>query len=296
MLKSNRTIDFSKKFLPPELTPLFHTEAYRLLNTEQQLRYNQLHGLYFNEQIMFFERAFARTLLTNLLPELLPESLRSGLRQFMQEEEEHSAMFQQLNETCAPLYYSKQTFYFIQVPAPGRSILRFISSHPKWFPAFLWLMHLQEERALFYAKKFLEHKTELEPAFVESQRKHLADEVGHVRWDQELIEWLWPATPLWLRKLNVRFLAWMIGEYFSAPKRAGVRVLDTLVEEHPEISPIHRQLRQALLALERDTDYRESFYSPRNVPETLKRFDAWPEFSVLTTVMPGYVPQMITTV
>ena len=295
MHSAERTIDFSKKFLPEELTPLFHTDGYDLLNAEQQLRYNQLHGLYFNEQIMFFERSFARTLLTNVLSEPLPEALRSGVRQFMLEEEEHSAMFQSLNETSAPQYYSRQPFYFIKVPPVAQTGLQFISSHPKWFPAFLWLMHLQEERALFFARKFLEHKEELEPAFVEAQRKHLADEVGHVRWDRELIERLWPGTPSWLRGVNVRFLAWMIGEYFSAPKRAGVRVLDALVRDRTELAPKHQQLRQCLLDLERDQEYRVSFYSPHNVPETLKRFDAWPEFRVLATVMPGYVPQMATT-
>ena len=240
---------------------------------------------------MFFEKSFARTLLASLLREPLPVELKNGLRQFMEEEEQHSEMFRQLNLQCAPEYYANRAFHFIKVPAVARKILGVISRQPKLFPAFLWLMHLQEERALFYGRTFVQAGDELEPHFLETQRRHLADEVGHVRWDQTLIDCIWPKTNFILRQLNARFLAWMIGEYFSAPKRAGVRVVDALMEKRPELRPQHQELRQQLLDLEHDHAYRSSFYSPKNVPETFKRFDQWPEFRILARVMPGYIPQ-----
>lgn len=43
-----------RPFLPEGLTPLAHTAAYAMLTAQQRLRYNQLHGLYVNEQILLF--------------------------------------------------------------------------------------------------------------------------------------------------------------------------------------------------------------------------------------------------
>src|SRR5439155_4536436 len=122
----------------------------------------------------------------------------------------------------------------IEVPAIAGKLLDLISKRPKWFPFLLWLMHLQEERAMFFGRTFLHHVDSLEPQFVEVQRKHLADEIGHVRWDHILLDQVWPATPAWLRRLNVSLFRWMIEEYFSAPKRSALRVVARLVRELPE--------------------------------------------------------------
>src|SRR5262249_52876512 len=103
-------IDFSRPFMPEELTPLFHTPAYLWLNPSQRLRYNQLHALYFNEQTMFFEKALARNVLGYFLAQPLPTGLKSGLRQFLTEEGQHTEMFRALNRQCAPAIYARQDF------------------------------------------------------------------------------------------------------------------------------------------------------------------------------------------
>src|SRR6476659_2544317 len=99
---SDTVIDFSRRFVPEQFTPLYHTPVYSRLNADEPLRYNQLHGLYFNEQIMFFERALARNVLGRLLLSPIRKSLKPGLIQFMEEESRHSAMFLRLNRQCAP--------------------------------------------------------------------------------------------------------------------------------------------------------------------------------------------------
>ena len=62
-------IDFSKYFIPEELTPLYFTPSYGKLTETQRLRYNQLTGLYFNEQIMFLERLLAQNIIYFYLSE-----------------------------------------------------------------------------------------------------------------------------------------------------------------------------------------------------------------------------------
>jgi len=283
-------IDFSRQFMPEELTALYHAPAYSALTVVQRLRYNQLSALYFNEQTMFFEKTLARNVLGYFLTRPLPDELKSGLRQFMAEEEQHSAMFRGLNLRCAEAIYRRQEFHFIRVPPIAARILDFISKRPSRFPLLLWLMHLQEERAVFFARTFLESADSLEPHFVAAQRKHLADEIGHVRWDEALLDWVWPKTRPLLRRFNIRMFGWMIEEYFSTPKRSALRVAAALVEQFPELQPQYREFCRQLQNLGRDGNYRRSLYCPENVPSTFKRFDAWPEFRALNDAMPGYLP------
>jgi hypothetical protein len=286
----DEAIDFSRLFMPEELTPLYHTTGYRFLSVAQQLRYNQLHALYFNEQTMFFEKALARNVLGYFLSQPLPAELKSGLGLFMTEEGQHSEMFHGLNRNCAPEIYSRQLFYFIRVPPAAAVILNFISKRPQWFPFLLWLMHLQEERALFFGRTFLRYADSLEGHFVATQRRHVADEIGHVRWDEALLDWVWPKTGLLRRQLNTRVLAWMIDEYFTTPKRAAVRVLAQLTKEFPDLRADYSGFCRQLTELGDDPRYRRSLYCQENVPNTFKRFDAWPEFRPLKAAMPGYVP------
>jgi len=290
-----RPIDFSRPFLPASLTPLYHTSAYHVLNPPQQLRYNQLHALYFQEQIMFFEKTLADNVLEPFLAENLPANLKRDLEEFIAEERRHSALFLQLNRRCAPELYSGNEFHFVQLPWLGKNLLRFMSRLPKVFPLFLWLALIQEERSMYFAREFLNCDEDLEPHFLSLQRMHLADEVGHVQCDQELLDWLWPRTPAWLRQLNAHLLGWMIGEYFSLPKRAGLRVLEQLAAEFPELRSSSQKLRQQLLELKNDLPYRSSLYSRENIPKTLARFDAWPEFRTLCRHIPGYLPQLLPT-
>ena len=283
------SIDFSRPFMPEELSPLYFTPAYRTLTPSQKLRYNQISALYFNEQTMFFEKALARNVLGYFLAQSLPPSLKEGLRQFLVEEERHTEMFRRLNQLAAAEFYgSGRHFHFIQTPPLAASLLDAMSRCPQWFPLLLWLMHLQEERAIFFGKAFLNRAAVLEPHFVEVQRTHLADEIGHVRWDVQLLDFTWARTGRLTRRLNVRLFAWMIREYFTTPKRSAPRIITALVKEFPELRSRHDELCRQLLNLGHNAAYQRSLYCPENVPETFKRFDAWPEFKLMTTAMPGY--------
>lgn len=284
----NEKIDFSRRFMPDELAPFYHTPAYASLTERQRLRYNQLNALYFNEQTMFFEKALARNVLGYFLAQPLPEELKSGLQQFLMEEEQHSAMFQRLNQQCAPQIYALRDFYFIHVPRAAARILDFVSLRPDRFPFLLWLMHLQEERALFFGRTFLKCAGTLEPHFVAVQRKHVADEIGHLHWDDALLDWVWPRTGSLLRRFNIQLFRWMIGEFFSTPKRSSVRVLVALATEFPELQSQLAEFRHQLRRLGDDPAYRRSLYCRENVPNTFRRFDAWPEFRAMSRIMPGY--------
>lgn len=284
-------IDLSRPFMPERLTPLFHAPSYARLTPPQRLRYNQLHACYCNEQTMFFEVAVARNVLDRLLRDPLPERVREGLHDFIAEEKRHTEMFRDANAVAAPEYYRGREFFFIAVPRAGGAVLDWMTRRPRLFPLLLWLMLLQEERAMFFAKEFIRDADALEPLFVEVQRKHLADEVGHVAWDGELLDAIWPRTSRMLRAVNARLFAWMLGEFFNTPKRAVPRVVEVLAEEFPELRPLLPAMRAELRGLAENRAFCEASYSRAATPKAFARFDQWPEFASLARVLRGYVPQ-----
>ena len=280
------SIDFTRRFILEEFTPLFHTSSYASLPDEVRLRYNQLHALYFNEQVAFFEQEMLSPALRALLRSSLPPLLKAKVRLFHQEEEKHTLRFRTLNLSCAPEFYRGGPCYFVCIPAPLLAMLRAMSARPLGFPLLIWLALLQEERSLYFSKQCLERAAELEPNFVEMHRAHLADEVGHVAWDEQLLEWLWPSTGLLTRWLNARLLIWMVREFFRLPKRSGLRVVDQLVKEHPSLDP--RTLRRGMRELATKPGYSETLYSREITPRSFARFDLTPEFALLARKLPGY--------
>lgn len=284
-------IDFTRRFMAEEFTPLFHTREYRALPDAVRLRYNQLHALYFNEQVAFFEQEMLGPALLALQRCALPADLGAGLREFFAEEQRHTAMFRALNQRCAPELYAGGVYQFIRIARPWRMLLGEISRRPRMFPLLVWLALLQEERSLHYSKGCLEHATELEPHFVATHRAHLADEVGHIGWDGELLDWLWPQTGPALRSMNVRLLRWMLGEFFLLPKRSGRRVVEQLVREFPQINAA--ALFRGLRELKTNAAYLQTLYSREITPRAFARFDAHPEFALLARALPGYVPSPV---
>jgi hypothetical protein len=281
-------VDFSKQFIPARLTPLYHTPVHGQLTYAQRLRYNQLHASYFNEQTIFFESAMARHILRCFVLRKLPGGLADRLRTFIAEEAEHSKMFRELNRRCLPEIYANEDFHFIKVPFFSSMCLRQWVGQARWFPFFLWILLIQEERALFCAKEFLNEAGDLEPHFVAAQRRHLADEIGHIQWDEELLDWIWPRTGKTWRGINARMFGWMMGEYFTTPKRSGLRVVSGLVKEFPSLQPLWPELRSQMLQLSHHQEFNLLSYSRTVTPKVFARCDQWPEFCALGRVLPGY--------
>lgn len=281
-------VDFGRPFIPEVLTPLFFTPVYRELEARHRLRYNQLQAFYFNEQIVFFETLIGQGLMQGLLRAEWPADLRRRLEELWEDERRHTEMFRRLNRTCAPELYDGTDACFIRVPQPWMALLRWTTRHPRAFPLYLWLMLLMEERSLYYSGQYIRAKETLEPHFVGAYRAHLVDEASHVRCDQELIDRSWPGLPRALRACNARLLAWMVREFFSAPRRGQLSVVRRLAHECPELQARLPEIERQLLALGSDDRYHVSIYSRDITPRCFAYFDEWPEFRALERVMPGY--------
>lgn len=283
-----RPVDFGRKFIPEKLTPLFYAPAYLRLAPRHRLRYNQLQALYFNEQIIFFETMVGRGVMEGLLRLRWRDRFGDNLRQFADDETRHSEMFRQLNRRCAPQYYGAADFHFIHAPRRWIALLAWMTRRTRLFTLFLWLMLLQEERSLYYSKEFIRQSGDIEPHFIACHRAHLADEVRHVRWDEELLDRLWRRSGRLLRTANAKIFSWMMGEFFSTPKRGQLQVVASLVREFPELAEQEAELRRQLACLPEDETYQLSLYSRAIVPKCFARFDQWPELRVMEQAMRGY--------
>jgi hypothetical protein len=286
-------LDSARPFLPEALTPLFYTAAYGWLSPPQRLRYNQLHGLYVNEQILFFEQTLAGQVLGGLLEMALPDGLEAALRRFRQDEVRHATMFQALNRGLAPPLYARGDSRFIGASAAARRLLGAIGRRPRWFPMLLWLMLMLEERALHYGRETLRHATTLDPRVIDTQLRHLRDEAHHVRWDQQALDWLWPRTERPLRRLNAALFTWLVREFFSVPRRGALAVIRELVHQCPELAGRESELIDALRGLGQQPRFHASLYSREIVPQTFRRFDRWPEFARVGRVLDAYAPARV---
>lgn len=267
-------------FIPERLTPLAFTGIYRDLSAAQRLRYNQLSGLYFLEQTIFFEQCMGRPVLERLA-QIAPAPLREHAREFIDEENRHTAWFRELCRDCEPQWYAEEGFRLVKAGALSRAALNFCARRPSHFPCLLWLQIMAEERAQYFSGAFVAGAATLDPRFVEVQRKHLADEGGHIRWDVEFIEWLWPTTPLVVRKVNARFLGWLLREFFHLPKRSGWNVVERFIVECPELATRRADLRDAMRSLAGNEAYLRTLYPRAVFPRTRRLARRWPELCFL---------------
>ena len=269
-------------YIPEKLTPLAFTSIYRELTPEQRLRYNQLSGLYFLEQTIFFEQCMGGPVL-KWLQRNAPAPLRHQAAEFEVEENRHTSWFRALLREVEPRWYADDSLKFVRPSRVAGAALQFCNVRPHLFPCLLWLQLIAEERAQYFSGTFLASADELDPRFLEIQRKHLADEGGHIRWDVAFVEWLWPSVLLPVRIANARLLQFSMREFFYLPKRSGWNVIERLMVEFPELAVRQADLRAAMHSLGTNEAYLRTLYPHCVFPKTRHLASRWPELGFLGT-------------
>ena len=268
-----------RRFIPDRLTPLHFTSAWPELRPAEQRHYNQLHGLYFHEQIIFFEQVIIVPLMRALQPQVSDPELRAALEIFIAEEMTHSAGFHALLRSRRPEWYATGWRHFVQLPRAANACLGTMVNRPQFFPCFLWLVQLLEERTLFASRLFLAEADEFPEDFIVLHRQHLSDEADHIRWDSALIAQFWSASPALVRRANARLLDWMLGEFIAVPRRAALRVIDALAAERPDLSIPPARLKAELRELAAQPEFRASVFGRDAVPRTWRQAAAAPDMS-----------------
>jgi hypothetical protein len=270
-----------KRFIPESLTPLAWTPFYASLDPADRIAYNRLHGLYFLEQTIYFEQLLGRPLLEHLARTAATEPLRREAREFADEEDNHSSWFRELLREEKPEWYGRTDFHLLGAKRWQRGLTRWLGTKVEVLPALLWLQLMAEERALYFGRQFLKDDDSLDERFRAVQRRHLADEPGHIRRDELFIEALWGQAPPLIRKANARLLRWLLREYFLLPKRSGWRVVEQWLKDSPHLAPRRPEARQAMSGLATDTAFLKSLYPRRHLPRTATLSQAWQELAFL---------------
>ncbi|MFN8392044.1 MAG: diiron oxygenase [Bdellovibrionota bacterium] len=259
-------VDHTLPFIPEAVTHLPYTNVYSELSTEHRLRYNQLFGLYVNELAILFEEGFAPFYQHLADARLVEATSAPAVRQFVCEEAEHAAMFRRLNQAAAPELYQRSPFYFLRPPGPRLS--RVLVLLGKCFaPAMVLLCTIQEERVTRYGDLY--RRDEIEPNFFAATEAHCNEECDHIVLGPLLIERLWSKSSRVGRALNGYVFRFLMREFFLAPKRGGVRILNRLVEEFPELRPLSGRLRGELLELQRNKRFLRALYSRDVIPQSI---------------------------
>lgn len=278
-------------FMPESQTPLAFTPMLARMTPEQRLSYNRLHALFFHEQIIFFEQRLARPALETLARDPdFPSELSDGLSTFIREECDHSAIFSELLRRADPVGYAEDRFRFVRIPPGAGVALDAVARRPKIFPMIVMMLMMQEERSLHHGAAVLRDAPSLDPAFVAAHRLHLADEVGHVYWDEALLERILPTMPEPLRRANLTMLARLTDAFFIVPRRGSLRVIDALTLQHPELLPRRDELKTALKNLRYNRSWRLASQSREVTPKTFAWFDRFPEIPAIRRAFPGYSP------
>lgn len=287
------TVDRTRWFIPPHLTPLAHVAAYQTLSSKAQLRYNQLFASCYHEHFIFLERMLADHTLPVLIDRYAGRPLAEKLRTFQREEQKHTAWFHALHQVCEPALYRDNYHHFVRVaPLPLRLFI-YCARRPWRFPFCLWLAMMIEERTIAASREIFQKPDDFEPHYVTLHRLHSADEAGHVSLDAELLRELWPALGPVGRWLNRWLFVTILREFFRLPKRAAWHVMEQLAEEHPELRPrlpeIHRQIR----ALDDHSSYLAGIYSRRREPRTFALADQFRELRRLEAELLGETPVIV---
>jgi hypothetical protein len=280
-------------YLPEHITHLYYSPVYSTLSPGQKLAYNRLHACYHCEICAFLEGELPKYYLQAVAAPNIPERLRRQAQALADSEKRHAATFRALARRISPdLYspdlYSRAEYVFVRPPSASSPIFRKLLNWSALRPTLLWIALIQEERGTFFGKEVLRQSEQLDPRMVDWQRRHLVDETDHLSLGEALLPLYWDASPPWMRRLNGRFLRFVLREFLSAPKRSGVRVIEYLVKERPELTPRKTELMSAMRELDRNPRFHESLYSRQIVPKTFALFDRYAEFGNLGKSLWGY--------
>lgn len=233
-------IDHSKPFIHNHLTQLYHTPLYEILNKEQRLRYNQLFALRTIEQLMTLEACFIEKVLkkaTTANAVRTNDELIFCMQEMAAEESVHYQMFRSLNHKAEPGIYRNDDMFFARHTTMENFLLKGLTVTPGILQFLVWVILILEEFSTYISKEMINKNIsdELEHNFIAAHREHLKDETRHVHICANLLITICKQSSTTKRYINAHLLNRFMREYLT-PKHGGLRVINKLIEEFPELS------------------------------------------------------------
>ncbi len=296
--RASLLVDLSRPFVPEDYTQLYYTPLYASLHREHRLRYNQLFALRINEYIMMLEADLVERLLNPLKrhPKVGGDAaLIQAIDDMIEEERRHYAYFADLNRACRPdLYPPGEDRRFSKVPVWTKAMFWTAGLLASRLAFSLWYLMAMEESSMALARDMKRRpETEtlgpLDEAFVSVHLEHMKDEARHLHVDGILIDATIADSARLRRLVNARlFQAMLKGVVTPTRGGSGVKVIEQLVREMPELGDRKEEMISAVLALKDNKAFQESLFNRRIMPMTFKVFDRTEELADLGEKMVGY--------
>ena len=277
-------IDHGKLFMPEHLTQLYHTPGYTLLSDKQKLRYNQLFAMRSIEQLMTLEAKFIALVLkkTKKSNEInRDKQLVYCMREMAGEEQQHYRMFSRINRQAEPRIYQDQEMYFARFGTLENLALSGLIYLPGINLFLLWMLLILEEFSTYISTAMIKEARlsadSYESNFVKVHREHLKDETRHVNICANLISTLMCKSAQPLIHLNTFLLRKFMHDYMT-PKRGGLRVIEHLCSEFPELQATKNALIDSIRAQKQDSVILKAIQDPAGMPCSHALFLQYPGF------------------
>jgi len=168
-LLEDATVDQGKRFIPEEFSPLFYTPSYQALTEEQRLRYNQLQRSTLTSRSYFSKRPSDERCWKPYCAIRCHRNLQKGCASFWRRSSSTQKCSANKSALRAAILWSVSfLFYSATALMDGGPKLGYTA--PSFLPHVSLLMLLQEERSLFYSRRVIAQRDELEPHFVKIHR------------------------------------------------------------------------------------------------------------------------------
>ena len=274
-------------------TPLFYTQSYSGLTSEQRRRYNQLTGMLSNELIALLETELLTAALRAIESAYTPDAkLVAAVRRFRQDEKRHAEMWRRLNRLSEPAWYTAGDRCLARIPSPAIALARALARRPALFPAVLWIQLAQEERSVDLSRRSLAlPPNHLEPRYRAAHQAHVQDEVRHVQVDWHLIGRFYDRPSKAIRLTTAWLFRFFVGSVLLMPVYSTTRVIRALASEFPELQALVPRMLDELRGLQSDDRYHEMMYSRRTTPITFALLDRFEEFRDVGKTLRGYQPK-----
>lgn len=253
-------------FVCPTLTPLYYTPIWKLMRPDEQLRYNQLTGLCFNELIGLFERSFQPAYQAMLRNGTVPDEIRPLLAEFIEDETRHAQAWWRLNQLIEPTWYDKSPFMLVTPSKLAMAMLRSFVKRPMFAVATTWMILVLEEHSLEITRRCICSSVPIEPQFLAAYRLHAQEEARHVQIDCRVLSHLFSVTRTPVLRLNVQLLLFAISRFLYRPVNAAAGVVRQLIREFPRLGNLKPGMMSQLANLSRCQAYRDMMFSPASSP------------------------------
>ncbi|WP_078119795.1 diiron oxygenase [Thiosocius teredinicola] len=290
-------IDHNKLFLPAEYSQLFYSPIWRDLEPRHQLRYSQLYALRTNEVVVLFERYLVHA----ILPPIVKRLVKSGypvlselVSEMLREEEEHDAAFVALNKASRPDLYADKDFCFFPPSVEIRGFIKSMGLAARWLAHPLWLLFFIEESSLAMARDLGKADADeplgaAEPNWLAVHQEHTHDERRHTLVDRLVYDTCFASRGRHARTLDARlFVLILKAMMYPRATGAGMRVVDQLILDYPELMPMRPRFAKEIVALRHNPEFLASLLSSRLAPRAWKLFHRCPELDALAGWLPDY--------